>query len=108
MTASVCLEHLLCLCIIITSWKRRFQDFPTFSLVTARGEDSLKFQEDHLNDISKVGDILQLNVFLYEIGLVGPELIGELAYRSFQKYDKSLKLIQYNNRKCDVNNINEL
>ena len=36
------------------------------------------------------------------------ELIGELARRSIQKYEKSAKLLRYNNHICYVNNINTL
>ena len=36
------------------------------------------------------------------------ELIGELCRRSIQKYEKSVKLLRYNNHICYVNNINAL
>ena len=36
------------------------------------------------------------------------ELIGELARRSIQKYENSVKLLRYNNHICYVNNINSL
>ena len=38
-----------------------------------------KFQGVHLNDIPKVEDLLQLNIFLYDINFVDGELIGELS-----------------------------
>ena len=61
-----------------------------------------------MTDIPKVEEILQLNIFLYDIDLVDGVLIGELARRSFQKYEKSVKLLRYNNHICYVNNINAL
>ena len=36
------------------------------------------------------------------------ELIGELARRSIQKFEKSVELLRYNNHICYVNNINAL
>ena len=52
--------------------------------------------------------MLQLNIFLYDIDFVDAELIGELARRSIQKFEKSVKLLRYNNHICYVNNINAL
>ena len=58
--------------------------------------------------IPKVEDLLQLNIFLYEIDFVDGELIGELARRSNQKFENSVKLLRYNNHNCYVNNTNIL
>ena len=65
-----------------------------------------KFQGVHLNDVRKVEDLLQLNIFLYDFDFLDGELIGELCRRSFQKYEKSVKLLRYNNHICYVNNNN--
>ena len=70
--------------------------------------DVSKFQGVHLNDIPKVEDLLQLNIFLYDIVFVDGELIGELCRRSIQKYENSVKLLRSNNQICYVNNINAL
>ena len=70
--------------------------------------DPSKFQGVHMTDIPKVGDLMQLNIFLYDIDFVDGELIGELCRRSIQKYEKSVKLFRYNNHICYVNNINAL
>ena len=70
--------------------------------------DVSRFQVVHLNDIPKVEDLLQLNIFLYDIDVVDGELIGELCRRSIQKYEKGVKLLRYNNHICYVNNINAL
>ena len=61
-----------------------------------------------MTDIPKVEDLLQLNIFLYDIDFAAGELIGELRRRSIQKYEKSVKLLRYNNHICYVNNINAL
>ena len=59
--------------------------------------DPSKFQVVHMTDIPKVEEILQLNIFLYDTDFVDGELIGELCRRSIQKYEKSVKLLRYNN-----------
>ena len=71
------------------------------------GEPS-KCQGVHMTDIAKVEEMLHLNIFLYDIDFVDGELIGELCRRSIQKYEKSVKLLRYNNHICYVNNINAL
>ena len=52
--------------------------------------------------------MLHLNIFLYDIDFVDGELIGEICRRSIQKYEKSVKLLRYNNHLCYVNNIKAL
>ena len=44
-----------------------------------------EFQGVELNDIPKVEDLLQLNIFLYDIDFLDGELIGELCGRSIQR-----------------------
>ena len=47
--------------------------------------DPSKFQGVHMTDIPKVEEMLHLKIFLYDIGFVVGELIGELCRRSIQK-----------------------
>ena len=56
--------------------------------------------------IPKVEEMLQFNIILYDIDFVDGELIGELARRSIQKSEKSVKLLRYNNHICYVNDMN--
>ena len=77
-----------------------------FFLNNSEERDLSKFQVVHMTDIPKVGEMLQFNIFLYDIVFVDGELIGELARRSIQKFEKSVKLLRYNNHICYVNNIN--
>ena len=81
-----------------------------FNLCLNNSEEGavLKFQEVLLKDIPKVEDLLQLNIFLYDIDFVDEELVGELCRRSIQKYENSVKLLRYNNHICCDNNINAL
>ena len=70
--------------------------------------DPPKFQSVHMTNILKAEEMLQLNIFLYDNDFVDGELIGELARRSIQKFEKSVKLLRCNNDICYVNNINAL
>ena len=56
--------------------------------------DPSMFQGVHMTDIPKVEDLLQLNIFLYDIDFADGELIGELARKIIQKYEKSVKLLR--------------
>ena len=56
--------------------------------------DLSKFQSVRMTDIPKVVDLLQLNIFLYDIDFVDGVLIGELARRSIRKFEKSVKQSQ--------------
>ena len=58
-----------------------------------------------MTDIPNVGEMLQLNIFLFDIDFDG-ELIGELARRSIQRFEKSINLLRYNNHICYVSGMN--
>ena len=63
----------------------------TFNLFlnnSVEGDVSI-FQGVRLNDIPKVEDSLQLNIFLYDIDFVDGELIGELCRRIFKRMKNS-------------------
>ena len=70
--------------------------------------DPSNFQGVHMTDIPKVEETLQLTFSLYDVDLVDGELIGELARRSIQKLEKSVKLLRYNNHICYVSDMNSL
>ena len=70
--------------------------------------DVSKTQGVQLTDSPKVDDLLQLNIFLYDIDFVDGELIGELCRRRIQKNEKNVELLRYNNHICYVNNISAL
>ena len=59
-----------------------------------------------MTDDPKVEEKLQVNIFLYDIDFVNGELTGELARRSIQKFEKSVKLLRYNNHICYVSDMN--
>ena len=59
-----------------------------------------------MNDIPIVEDLLALDILLYDVDIVDGNIIGELARRSVQKYDNTVRLLRYNNHICYVSNIN--
>ena len=65
-----------------------------------------QFKGVHMNDIPIVEDLLTLNILLYDINIVDGNIIGELARRSVQKYDNTVRLLRYNNHICYESNIN--
>ena len=65
-----------------------------------------QFQGVQMNDIPIVEDLLTLNIVLYDIDIVDGNIIGDLARRSVQKYEISVRLLRYNNHICYVRNIN--
>ena len=65
-----------------------------------------QFQGVHMNDIPFFEDLLTLNIVLYDIDIVDRNIIGELARRSVQKYEKTAHLLRYNNHICNVNSLN--
>ena len=86
--------------------KKKHPKFFNLFLNNCGEGDPSKFQAVHLTDIPRVEEMLQLNIFLYDIDFVDGELIGELARRSFQKFEKSVKLLRYNNHICYVSDMN--
>ena len=68
--------------------------------------DPSKFQGVHMTEIPKVEEMLQLNIFLYDIDFADGELIGELARRSIQKFEKNVKFLRYNNHIRYVSDMN--
>ena len=55
------------------------------------------FQGVHMNDIPTVEDLLTLNILLYNIDIVDGNIVGELASRSVEKYENTVRLLRYNN-----------
>ena len=59
-----------------------------------------------MNDIPIAEDLLTFSVLLYDIDIADGIIIGELARRSVQKYDNTIRPLRYNNHICYVSNIN--
>ena len=65
-----------------------------------------RFKGVHMNDILIVEVMLTLNILLYDIDIVDGNITGELARRSVQKYDNTVRLSRHNNHICYVRSIN--
>ena len=65
-----------------------------------------QFQGVHMNDIPFDEDLLTLSIVLYDINFVDGNSIGELAGRSMQNYENTVRLLRYKNHICYVSNIN--
>ena len=74
-------------------------------LANSTKPDPSKFQGVCIDDIPSVEDIVSINIFIYDIALIGGAMIWELARRSIKKYEKSVQLIRYNRHICYVDNI---
>ena len=59
-----------------------------------------------MSDIPTVEDLLTLKIWLYDIDILDGSIVGEIARRSVQKYENTVRLLRYNNHICYVNNIN--
>ena len=65
-----------------------------------------QFQGVYMNDILFVDDLPSLNILLIDIDTVEGNNNGEVARRSVQKYENTVRLLRYYNHICYVNNIN--
>ena len=59
-----------------------------------------------MTDFRKVEEMLQLTVFLYGIDFVDGDSIGELARRSIQIFETTVKFLLNSSHICYVNNMN--
>ena len=64
------------------------------------------FQGVHMNNNPDAEGLLTLNILLYDIDIVDGNIVGELARRSVQKNENTVRLLRHNNHICYVNNIN--
>ena len=64
-----------------------------------------QFQGVHMNDIPIVEDLLTLNILLCDIDVVAVNFVGELARRRVRKYESTVRLLQYDNHICYMNNL---
>ena len=61
-----------------------------------------------MEDMAAVEDIVQADIFLYDIAIVEGSMIGELARRIVGEHSNTLRLLRYNGHICCVSNINVL
>ena len=58
-----------------------------------------------MDNLPVVEDVVEKNIFIYDINIEDGDFVGELARRSIGKYENTVKLLRYNNHIIYVNNI---
>ena len=58
-----------------------------------------------MDNLPVVEDVVEINIFIYDINIEDGDFVGELARRSIGKYENTVKLLRYNNHIIYVNNI---
>ena len=80
----------------------------TLLLEKIRRTDPASFQDFCMIDIPIVEDLVQVNIFLYDIDFVNEGMIGQLARRRFGIFFNNVRLLRHNSHVCYVTNINAL
>ena len=83
-----------------TSTSKIFNDF-----LEKSGYDPKQFRGVSMDNLPVVEDVVEKNIFIYDINIEDGDFVGELARRSIGKYENTVKLLRYNNHIIYVNNI---
>ena len=59
-----------------------------------------------MNDIPTLAELVQVNIFLYDIDNVDGAMVGGLVQRSFGEPSNTVQLTCYNRHICYLSNIN--
>ena len=70
----------------------------TFSLEKTGGTNAAGFQGVCMKDIPIVEDLVQVNIFLYDIDFVHESMMGELVRKNVGKHSNTLRLLRYNSQ----------
>ena len=79
---------------------RYFTDF-----ISKSGYDPKNFRGVSVEDLPVVEEIVQRNIFIYDFDIQEGEYVGELARRSIGRFDKTVKLLRFNNHIIHTNDI---
>ena len=74
-------------------------------IVSKSGYDPKSFREVSVGDLPVVEEIVQRNTFIYDFDIHEGEYLGELARRSLERFDKTVKLQRFNNHIIHTNDI---
>ena len=69
------------------------------------GYDPKNFRGVSVEDLPVVEEIVQRNIFIYDFDIQEGEYVGELARRSIGRFDKTVKLLRFNNHIIHTNDI---
>ena len=58
-----------------------------------------------MDNLPVVEDVVEKNIFIYDIDIEDGDFVGELVRRSIGKYENTKKFLRYNNHIIYVNNI---
>ena len=73
--------------------------------VSKSGYDPKSFRGVSVEDLPVVEEIVQRNIFIYDFDIQEGEYVGELARRSIGRFDKTGKLLRFNNHIIHTNDI---
>ena len=65
----------------------------------------IQFQDVQMNNIAFIEDLLFFISLLHDIDIVGENIVGELAWRSVQKHEITVRLLRYNIYVCCVSTV---
>ena len=68
------------------------------------GRDPKQFCGVFMDNLPIVEDAVEKNIFIYDIEIEDGDFLGNLARRSIGKYEKTVKLLRYNNHIIFVKN----
>ena len=89
-------------------WKTRGRNFQIFQFNPrqTRGTDPANFWDVCMENMAAVDDIVQADLFLYDIDIIDVPMIGELARRSVGKYSDIVRLLRYKSHVCHMSDFN--
>ena len=79
---------------------RYFTDFRSKS-----GYDPKNFRGVSVEDLPFLVEIVQGNTFIYDFDIQEGEYVGEIARQSIGRFDKTVKLLRFNNHIIHINDI---
>ena len=73
--------------------------------ISKSGYDPKNFRGFSVENLPVVEEIVQRNIFIYDSDIQEGEYVGELARRSIRRFDKTVKLLRFNNHIIHTNDI---
>ena len=73
--------------------------------ISKSGYDPKIFRGVSIDDLPVVEGIVERNIFIYDFDIQEGEYVGELARRSIGKFEKTVKLLRFNNHIIHTNDI---
>ena len=74
------------------------------ALLVRSGWDPTQFRGGSMKSLHLVEDVVEKNIFIYDIDIEDRDFVRELARRSIDKSEKTVKLLRYNNHFIYIKN----